>query len=329
MATSAKQHIFMTGAHGYIGSVITEFAIAEGYTVTGLSRSETSDAKLRSLVATPVRGDISTYDVLTRESANADIVIHLAGTWRDHPDNYSEVVREDGLAVDAIVKGLKGSGKPFLVTSGTLATAPNPNGGETSESSPLREKPLNDRIASERYALSKAAENVNVVAMRLAPYVYGRAGSTIRLLMVFASNSGEVTYVDEGSVKITTVHVEDAARAYLLAAKKGRAGEAYNVTYETDVTFRQLSEAMGQVLGLPVYSRSLEEMVNAGWIEFLVKFISTESRGSNAKAKKELGWEPKGKGILEEVTLGSYVELAKGLKPAALKEAFVFSSKIS
>ncbi|KAE9399318.1 putative NAD dependent epimerase/dehydratase [Gymnopus androsaceus JB14] len=285
MTTSAKQHIFMTGAHGYIGSVITEFAIAEGYTVTGLSRSETSDAKLRSLGATPVRGDISTYDVLTRESANADIVIHLADTWRDHPDDYPLVVRNDGLAVDAIAKGLKGSGKPFLVTSGSLVTALDPNGGETNESSPLKENPLNE--------------------------------PGVRMFMMLANNTGEVAYVDDGSVKITTVHVEDAARAYLLAAKKGRAGEAYNVTYETDVTFRQLSEAMGQVLGLPVHSRSLEEMVKAGWIEFLIKFISTESRGSNAKAKKELGWEPKGKGILEEVTLGSYVELAKGLKPAA------------
>lgn len=48
----------MTGASGYVGSVVTELVIAEGYDVYALSRTETSDAKLRSLGAVPVRGDL-------------------------------------------------------------------------------------------------------------------------------------------------------------------------------------------------------------------------------------------------------------------------------
>jgi nucleoside-diphosphate-sugar epimerase len=83
----------MTGASGYIGSVITEFAIAEGYTVKGLSRSPTSDAKILALGATPVRGDLRTYDVLTEESAKADLVIHLADSiLDDFTQEYSKVI---------------------------------------------------------------------------------------------------------------------------------------------------------------------------------------------------------------------------------------------
>lgn len=86
----------MTGASGYIGSVITEFAIAEGYTVTGLSRSPASDEKLRALSAIPVRGDLKSYDVLTQESAKADIVIHLVDSIvDDFSQDYSNVVKTE------------------------------------------------------------------------------------------------------------------------------------------------------------------------------------------------------------------------------------------
>ncbi|TVY56594.1 Uncharacterized protein LCER1_G006616 [Lachnellula cervina] len=318
MASAKQQRIFMTGANGYIGSVITEFAISEGYTVVGLSRSEKSDAQLRNLGAIPVRGDLHTYDVLTRESAKADAVIHLAdalaGNWGME---YSEVVRIHNTAVDAIAEGLKGSGKPFIDTSGSLVTAPDANGGETTESSPLHETPLNGRIDSEKYALAQCEKGIKASALRLAPYVYGRGGSGVRLFMGMAAKNGEVTYVGDGSTRTTTVHVDDAARLYLLAIKNAKAGETYNATYETDVTSRALSEAMGEALGIPVRSQSFED-TTAKTGEFFAKFLSAENRASNAKAVQELGWRPREEKLLDEIKSGSYVEVAKDLKkPAA------------
>lgn len=86
----------MTGASGYIGSVITKFAIAEGYTLTGLSRSPASDEKLRALGAIPVRGDLKSYDVLKQESTKADVVIHLADSLADDfSQDYSNVVKTE------------------------------------------------------------------------------------------------------------------------------------------------------------------------------------------------------------------------------------------
>ncbi|KAE9405071.1 hypothetical protein BT96DRAFT_988629 [Gymnopus androsaceus JB14] len=110
------------------------------------------------------------------------------------------------------------------------------------------------------------------------------ASHPIHLFMIVVTNFGKVAYtVDDGSaVKIITVHVDDTARAYLLAPRKGKAGEAYNVTYETDI-------------------RSKNMKVKAG--EWLVWFITAENRESNAKAKKELGWELEEREILKEVTL--------------------------
>ncbi|KAI1398901.1 putative NAD dependent epimerase/dehydratase [Hypoxylon fuscum] len=310
----AKQTIFMTGAHGYVGSRITENAIAEGYAVVGLSRTEASDEKLKNIGASSVRGDLYSYDVLKAESAKADVVIHLADALAQNFDKpYSVVVDIDNKVVDAITDGLKGSNKTFIVTSGSLVTGADPKHGETDETSPLWEEPLNDRIGCETHALKQASKGIRIIALRLAPYVYGRGGSGVRLFMGFGAQAGELAYIDDGSVQTTTVHVDDAARLYLLAIKKGKSGEAYNATTETDVTAKQLYEAMGKVAGLPVRSQSLAD-AKSKMGEFLARFVSTENRASNAKAKKELGWQPKEKGIIDDILTGSYVEVAKTLK---------------
>lgn len=134
----------------------------------------------------------------------------------------------------------------------------------------------------------------------------------MKLFMAMAATRGEVVYVGSGEARITTVHVHDAARLYLLAAKGGKEG-VYNATSETDVTFKQLAEAMGKVLGLDVKGKEFDE-VKATAGEFFAKFLSVENRASNEKARKEFGWEPKERGILEEIEKGSYVEVAKGLR---------------
>ncbi|KAI1412819.1 putative NAD dependent epimerase/dehydratase [Hypoxylon sp. FL1857] len=314
----ANPTIFMTGANGYIGSRITEYAIAEGYTVVGLSRSEKADATLKALGASAVRGDLFSYDVLREQSSKADIVIHLADALAQNMDKpYSRVVEIDNKAVDAITDGLKGANKTFIITSGTLVTAPHPSHGETDETSPLWKDPLNDRIGCEVYAMKQAAaKGIRGIALRLAPYVYGRGGSGVRLFMGFGAQAGELAYVDDGSVRTTTVHVDDAARAYLLAIKRGRAGEVYNLSYENDVSAKDLYEAMGHALGLPVKSRPLAD-ANATMGEFLARFISTENRASNAKARRDLGWQPREPKIIDDILRGSYVPVANSMRPAA------------
>jgi nucleoside-diphosphate-sugar epimerase len=70
--------IFVTGATGYIGRVVTERVVDEGHSVHGLSRNEKGDAQLRALGATPVRGELASLGVLRQESSEADAVLHLA-----------------------------------------------------------------------------------------------------------------------------------------------------------------------------------------------------------------------------------------------------------
>jgi len=313
--SATKPRMFMTGASGYIGSVIIEFA-ASRYTIHGLSRTPENDTKLRNLGAVPIRGDLSSFDVLTQESSEAQVVIHLADAWAGSGFSkpYEEVIGIDAAAVDAMGKGLIGrDGVMFITTSGSLVVEPDENGGETTETSELAKKPLNGRIAFEKHAFSLADKGVKVCVIRLAPFVYGRGGSGVKLFMGLFKANGEAVYVGDGSTRTSAIHVDDAARMYLLAVEKAKAGDVFNGTSSTDVTAKEIVEAMGKSLDVPVKSLSFEETVEkAGRI--VAAFFTSQNRASCEKAKKELGWQPREKGLIEEILTGSYLTVAEELK---------------
>ncbi|KAJ4865697.1 NAD dependent epimerase/dehydratase family domain-containing protein [Trichoderma breve] len=292
-----RKTIFITGASGYIGSKITELVIADGFIVRGLSRSEKNDDKLRAIGAEPVRGSIDSFDVLTVESANADIVIHLVDTWIAHfNEDYSAVVRDNNLAIDAIVKGIQGTMKPLIVASGSAIVKPDPEHNETDETSPLNIDGINRRYESEQYALDQESKGVRVYSIRLAPYVYGHGGSGIALFMQLALQRGTSVYVGDGLRRTSTVHVNDAAHLFLLVG--------------------DLAKAMAEALGIPVKSVTEEEAI-AQLGPALGKFISLENIASSAKAVRELGWKTKEVGVLEDIAAGSYVAVAESLKSSS------------
>lgn len=311
--------LFITGASGYIGSIVTSRAINAGHTVHALSRTPSSDTYLSSLGAVPVRGDLSTHDVLTREASRADVVINLADSiaGRIGEITHEERFRINEEAVRALAKGVEGWKRKLILTSGTLFTGADPNGLETDETAPPWENsPFGTGMEGSYKGLKDRGINVNVV--RLAPWVYGRGGSGVKLFMQGAAMTGNVGYVGDGNKRTTTIHVDDAARLYLLVAQRAPAGEIYNATSETDVTFKSLAQAMGEVMGVPVVKQKYED-VEEKTGELLANFLCSENRASSGKARRELGWTIEAeRGILKEIVGGSYVELAEELKKVAV-----------
>jgi nucleoside-diphosphate-sugar epimerase len=305
--------IFVTGATGYIGKVVVEHAVQAGHTVEGLTRNQEGAAKVSQLGATPVVGDLQAFDVLSAAAWRADAVLHLAFV-HDFSLDYNVVIDTEVKAVAALAKGAKG--KPIITTSGTAVAAPAADGGETGETAAINEGfVLGKRIHAERRVLELAKEGAHVVAVRLPPYVYGRGGSFfVPMLMEQAAKHGVSAWV-EGPIKRTSdVDVDDAARFYLAAAKSAPPGSLYICTGGTDVTTRQLAEAIGQALDVPARGMPRSE-VEALWGPFLTGFVDYDNRASSAKARRELGWQPQAKyGLLADITKGSYAELAKGLR---------------
>jgi nucleoside-diphosphate-sugar epimerase len=305
--------IFMTGASGYIGSVVAEKAVEQGHTVVGLARSEASQQKLKKLGVTPLPGDLESLDLLTRAAADSDAVLHLGFVHEFHRP-YSELLAIDIAAIRAMGKGLAGTGKPLLMTSGTGVTEPDPNGDETNEDSPITRTPLAERTTAERAALELEKDGVHPVVVRLAPYVYGRGGSVFApALLQAAAANGVSPYVGDGTQLTSSADVDAAAELYLLAAEKAEAGSIFNCTTETDIRLRDLAQAIGKAVGVPAKSVSREEAQKLV-VPFIATFLEIANRGSSEKARRILGWKPQPKlGLLEDITDGSYRELTARL----------------
>src|SRR5580704_4186480 len=92
--------VFITGASGHIGSALVPELLSAGHGVVGLARSDASAAALTAAGAVVRRGDLDDVRGLAEASAAADL-----------------------RAVEAIGAALEGSGKPFVITSGTLLLA--------------------------------------------------------------------------------------------------------------------------------------------------------------------------------------------------------------
>lgn len=307
------QRLFITGGSGFIGSVVIQAARNQHKDVHALSRTEASDAKLKKLGATPVRGDLSSLEVLATQAALSDGVIHLATAHVPTDNLFEKAVPEDIAVLDALAKGVAGTGKPIVTCSGTLSAQPDPSGGETDETAPLQPSPLQARYKVEAHALSLASQGVCATSVRIAANTYGRGGSIITQYMKTAKENGGVNCIDGGQNRITACHVDDCASLMLLVAEKGRPGEVYNAGSSTTTTTRELSEAIADVLQVPVRHLTSADAQNVLG-EIGVFFVTQENRASGSKAREELGWDPKGVGLIEDVRGGSYTKVAATLR---------------
>ena len=107
--------VFITGGTGTIGEAVIKELRRAGHAVTGLSRSETSDAKLRALGAMPHRGLLDQSASYQRPAAAHDALLHVAF-------DYGNAIATDRVAIQALLAAAKGASAPKVVvyTSGVL-----------------------------------------------------------------------------------------------------------------------------------------------------------------------------------------------------------------
>jgi nucleoside-diphosphate-sugar epimerase len=93
--------------------------------------------------------------------------------------------------------------------------------------------------------------------------------------------------------------VLDAARLYRLAVEKRQAGVRYHAVAEEGVPVREIAEAIGRGLKVPVVSQSPEESAaHFGW---LAMFVGMDMPASSALTQERLGWHPTGPGMISDL----------------------------
>ncbi|MFH8404042.1 SDR family oxidoreductase [Streptomyces sp. NPDC018019] len=299
--------VYVTGATGFVGTAVVRELLGAGHTVTGLARSDVAAAALTAAGAGVHRGALDAPGSLRDGAAAADGVIHLAyhHDFSEHAA-FEGAARLDLRAVEALGAALEGTGKPFVVTSGTLmlaSLAPGRTGTEEDLPQPGADGP---RMASENAARALAERGVRASVVRLAPSVHGvddRRGFVPHLIGI-AREKGVSAYVGDGSNRWPAVHRLDAARLFRLALESAPAGATLHGAAEEAVPFRAIAAAIGNGLGLPVTGIAPEEAT--AHFGFLGALVPLDNPTSSALTRQRLGWGPAHPALVPDLAAGHY-----------------------
>ncbi len=282
--------IFITGATGYLGGSIAVRLVAAGHTVRGLARNAEKAQGLSDAGIVPVLGALDDSETLIREARAAEAVINAADS--DHRG-----------AVEALIAGLAGSGKPFLHSSGSSIVADDAHGDTASDRifeddtpfTPAPEKA--GRVAIDRLVTAAADRGIRS-AVLCNTMVYGigtglhRDSVQVPWLVAQARRSSVARCVGKGANIWSNVHVADAVELYLAALERAPAGAFYFVE-NGEASFRSIAEAIAHRLGLgEPASWPFEEAAREWGYARAAYTFGSNSRVRARRARDELGWRP-------------------------------------
>jgi nucleoside-diphosphate-sugar epimerase len=295
--------VFLTGATGYVGSVVAEKLQGKSYEVIGLARNEVSEAKLKERGITPFHGDLNDVESLKRGAKEADAVIHTAFI-HDFSD-YDGAMKVESAAIDAFSEALEGTNKPLIATSGSAFLGDTKDFTADEDYPYDQNSPFLSRSESEQDTLKMSSKGIRSVVLRLPLFVYGRGGSSFAPFLIGqAKQNGSASYVESGEHKVSAVHVEDAADLYVLALKTGTAKGLYNVAAES-VSMKEINESVARLLDVKAKSISAESAREQFGKMF--EFLSINNQLDANKARRDLKWEiNSNKTILDDIENGSY-----------------------
>ncbi len=274
--------VFLTGATGFIGSAIIPELIGAGHQVVGLARTDAGASALIAAGAQARRGDLEDQESLRSGAAESDGVIHCA--FVHDFSKFEESCAIDKRAIETFGEVLAGSDRPLIVTSGT-GVAHTPGRLTTEDDAPNSPFP---RVASEHATTAIAARGVRASVVRLPQVHDTTKQGLVTYLIALARQKGVSAYVGEGLNRWPAVHRLDAARLYVLALEKGEAGARYHAVAEEGVALREIAEAIGRGLKVPVVSKSSEEAT--AHFGFLGFFVGHDISASSALTQQGLGW---------------------------------------
>jgi nucleoside-diphosphate-sugar epimerase len=305
---------FVTGGSGFIGGALIRRLVADGWTVKALARSEPSAAKIRDAGAEPVMGDLDDVQAMAVGARGCEYAFHAAaalGEWGRRED----FVQGNVTGTKNVLDACRDAGVRRFVHVGTeaalLVGQPLVNADETVPLRPDSKAHYSaTKAMAEQAVLDANRDGLETVVLR-PRLVWGPGDTTILPALKEAVEKGRFSWIGGGRHRTSTTHVDNVVEGLVLAATRGKPGNAYFVTDGEPVVFRDFVTELLATAGVEMPDRSVPVAVAkplAGAAEGLwgalrrkspppltrlaVWLSALECTIDISKAREELGYQP-------------------------------------
>jgi UDP-glucose 4-epimerase len=285
----------VTGGAGFVGSHLVKLLVKEGHQVAVIDNLHTGKMENLDSVRNDIKFckmDVQDFDSMERELRNIDGVFHQAALTvvQDSftiPEEYHRVNVEGTENIFKIAQ--KNNFKVVYASSSSVYghqnVVPILENFNKKPINPYGKTKLDDEILSEKYA----NQGVKIIGLRYFN-IFGKgqtleyAGVITKFLDRLRDNESPIIY-GTGSQIRDFIHVEDIARANLLAMESDVSFTHANIGTGNSISILELAKIMIEISGLelePIMEKALE-----GDIE--------KSQSDNSLARKSFGWKPEKK----------------------------------
>lgn len=290
-------NVFVTGAAGYIGGSVAARLQERGHRITALVRRPEAARALSARGFTIVQGSLDDRGLVAEAARAADAIVNAADS--DHRG-----------VVETILEAAPG--KRFLHTSGSSIVADDARGGpsdavydEETPNTPVPEK-------AARVAIDDLVRKGGGIVV-CPTMIYGRGpgltphSDQVPKLIREAKRAGVGRRIGAGQNVWSHVHVDDLVDLYERVFDRAPGG-AFYFAENGEASLDAIARAVGRTFGL---GDRAEEWPLAEAIAALgdgtARFgLASNSRVRAVRARRELGWAPSGRGLLDEIAQGSY-----------------------
>jgi nucleoside-diphosphate-sugar epimerase len=303
---------FLTGATGFIGAQVARQLVQAGHQVVAVVRSPEKAQDLATLGAAVHKGDVTDKESMRAPMRGVDGVFHIAG-W------YKIGVRDKRAGAQINIEGTRNVLElmrelqiPKGVYTSTLAVNSDTHGKLVDETYRYDGAHLSEydrtKWAAHKLAEQFIADGLPLVVV-MPGLVYG-PGDTSSVRTTLIQYLQRKLPMIPRQTAFSWAHVDDIARGHILAMEQGVPGESYIIAGPT-ATFEDALKLAEQITGVPVPRLRVEpgllkamaglmrvvERVTPVPDDYSAEYLRINAGvtyiGDNAKARRELGYNPR------------------------------------
>jgi 2-alkyl-3-oxoalkanoate reductase len=300
--------VFVAGASGAIGGRLVPMLMEAGHAVVAMTRTADKADAIRASGAEPVLADALDADSVGAavRAAEPEAVVHqltalssMTGNPRKFAEDFALTNRLRTEGTDHLLAAARAAGARRFVAQSYAGWPYAREGGPVkSEDDPLDPDPpaaARDALDAMRYLdrIVPGAEGIEGVVLRYGGF-YGPGTGIARgeeSALIEAIRKRRFPVVGGGTGVWSFVHIDDAASATLAAVDRGAPG-IYNVVDDDPAPVSEWLPALADAIGAKPPRRVPTWIGRLAGGEMAVSLMTQVRGASNAKAKRELGWQP-------------------------------------